>query len=371
MLSLLPFCAIPGALWAQAPAGPAKEPDTLLFTNGEKLIGHFERSTGGSVIFKSEMAGTVTVPWSKVKELHAAGTYALIPKNVELTRKTKPSDIVQGSVSMANGSVQVAAPSGPAAPPIPVADVPYVVSESEFRQVTQDRPSFFSGWKGGVTAGASLVEATQTSQVFTGSLALVRVEPFVDWFTPSNRTTVNFSASYGKVTDPGDPTIRTEIYHADGERDEYFSKRFYGFGQIAFDHNFSQGLDLEQLYGGGLGITVFKRANQEFDAKASADYIRQAFTEASSNRNLIGSQFGDTYFYKFPKGVLFTQALTVTPAWNDTHAWTGLGSASLLFPAYKRLSFNLTAQDNYLNDPPPAFKRNSFQFTAGLTYTIR
>jgi len=37
---------------------------------------------------------------------------------------------------------------------------------------------------------------------------------------------------------------------------------------------------------------------------------------------------------------------------------------------YKRLSFNLGAVDGYLNSPPPGFKSNSFQFTAGIGYTF-
>jgi hypothetical protein len=40
-------------------------------------------------------------------------------------------------------------------------------------------------------------------------------------------------------------------------------------------------------------------------------------------------------------------------------------------PVYKRLSLAITALDTFLNDPPPGFKKNSFQFTTGLTYTLR
>ncbi len=39
-------------------------------------------------------------------------------------------------------------------------------------------------------------------------------------------------------------------------------------------------------------------------------------------------------------------------------------------PMYKRLSLNLGALDMFLNDPPPGFKKNSFQFTMGLAYTL-
>jgi hypothetical protein len=43
----------------------------------------------------------------------------------------------------------------------------------------------------------------------------------------------------------------------------------------------------------------------------------------------------------------------------------------LTLPVYKRLAVTIGAIDTFLNDPPPAFKRNSFQATAGLTYSLR
>ena len=44
------------------------------------------------------------------------------------------------------------------------------------------------------------------------------------------------------------------------------------------------------------------------------------------------------------------------------------------FPAYKNFGLSLGTMDSYLNDPPstePPTKRNSFQFTMGLTYAFK
>jgi hypothetical protein len=40
-------------------------------------------------------------------------------------------------------------------------------------------------------------------------------------------------------------------------------------------------------------------------------------------------------------------------------------------PVYKRLSVSTGIIDNFLNDPPPGFRKNSFQFNLGFTYTLR
>ena len=78
---------------------------------------------------------------------------------------------------------------------------------------------------------------------------------------------MNLSAAYGEVTQPTTPTIKTAIFHGDAERDEYFSPRLYVFGQGAFDHNYSQGLDLQQTYSGGIGLTIFQHPNETLDIK--------------------------------------------------------------------------------------------------------
>ncbi len=192
------------------------------------------------------------------------------------------------------------------------------------------------------------------------------------WLDPRNRTTFDFSASAGDVIQPGSPTLKTQIVHADAEHDEYFrGKDVYGFVQTSFDHNYSQGLDLQQNYGGGIGWTVVKQANTTLDLKASVNYARQSFQIAANDENLIGSIFSENITHKFGKGIQFLEGISVTPSWNVTHAYAANANASINVPVYKRLTFTTGVLDTFLNDPPPGFKKNSFQLTTGLTYSFR
>jgi len=348
---------------------PKPEPDVLLFTDGEKLIGHIVRATGDTVTFKSDMAGEITVEWKKIQELRSSQKFAVIPKDVKLQKGETDGKVPHGTIAVKDQKIEVT-PSGENPPQtVAVSDAGYVVDEAAFQKALH-RPGIFEEWKGAVTAGASLVEATQNSSTFTGAVGLVRAVPAENWLDPRNRTLVDFSASYGKVTQPNTPTLKTAIYHADAERDEYFRPRFYGFGQLAYDHNFSQGLDLQQSYGGGIGWTIVKSANQALDLKASMNYVKEQFQESALNQNLIASTFAERYNRTLPHGILFSEQLAVTPAWNNTNAYSAAGVAGLTLPVYKRLSVAVSTADTFLNNPPPGFKKNSFQFTTGLTYTL-
>jgi hypothetical protein len=214
------------------------------------------------------------------------------------------------------------------------------------------------------------VEATQKSETFTGGFNFVRATPGSEWLAPRDRTQVDFNVAYGKVTQPGTQSVKTEIYHAHLERDEYFSSRAFVFGQVIYDHNFSQGLDLQQTYGGGYGWVALRNDNEELDLKSSVTYIKQGFNASNQDQNLIGSTFGENYNRKFGHGILLAEQLTATPAWNNTNAYSAVGSASLTIPFYKRLNVGVGLVDNFLNNPPPSFRKNSVQFTTIISYGL-
>jgi hypothetical protein len=350
------------------PAAPAKpDPDVLLFNDGEKLTGHFVKSSGASLTFKSDALGEITVEWSKVKELQSSAKVAVIPKGVRLRKRKDASTIAQGTLSVQDRQVHL---SGEQPRSIPVADSGQIIDQAGFEKALSHQPGFFADWKGAVTIGAAVVNATEDSESFTGSVALVRAIPAENWLEPRNRTSLNLNAAYGEQTQPSTPTIRTAIFHGDGERDEYFSPRLYVFGQGAFDHNTSQGLDLQQTYSGGIGLTVIQRANETLDVKTSISYVRQQFAGAS-NQDLIGSIFAEAFNRKFTHGLSLDQHLTLIPTWNNTNAYSGAFNAVLTMPVYKRIAASAGFIDSYLNNPPPAFRKNSVQLTIGLTYALR
>jgi hypothetical protein len=344
------------------------EPDTVVFPNGEKLIGHFEGFTGGAAKFKSDTMGEITFDLSKVQELHTSQRYAVIKKGVQLARGEKDGVIPVGILTVSNKNVQVDPGSGKPAQTIAVGDLDNVVDEESFNKAL-GHPNILQGWGGEAALGVSLVEATQNSTSVNTSISLLRAIPTEAWLAPRNRTALDFSDSYGKVTQPGTPEVRTSIYHADAERDEYFSSRVYALGAVAFDHNFSQGLALEQEYGGGIGWTVIHEAKQNLDLKGTVDYKRQGFV-AGQNQSLVTSVFSELYLRKFAKGIVLNEQLSASPAWSNTNAYTAYGSVGLTFPVYKGFGFTTNVIDSYLNNPPAGFKKNSVQFTTGISYAI-
>jgi len=119
-------------------------------------------------------------------------------------------------------------------------------------------------------------------------------------------------------------------------------------------------------------LTAVKTDTQEFDLKGTIQYEKQQFIAGTSgtNQNLIGSTFSISYFLH-TKLVSYTQNLAFIPAYNTPRAYSAGETNTLTFPAYKNLAFSVGTIDTYLNDPPPSTRRNSFQFTMGLSYALK
>ncbi len=379
---LLCLQALPLRVAAQAANAT---PDVLVLSNGDTLHGKFVNEIGGKVTFHSDPLGDVTLGWDKIKELHTSGSFAVIDKNMKIQRRKHTAAIPTGAIEVTNQSLALHTDSAAAPAPIPVADAAFIMDKAELDKQLYHSPGFLTGWNGAATAGAAIVTATQNQYTFSGGVGMVRVVPTASWLSPRDRTSFDFSGSYGKITQPAytipttPPTFvpavvtKSALYHADAERDEYLSSRFFALGQAAFDHNYAQNLDLQQIYGGGVGWTALKTPKQEADLKATIQYEKQQFFYSAANQNLVGSTISLSYVLHH-KLVTYTQGLAFIPAFNNPHAYSADETNTLAFPAYKNLSFSLGTLDSYLNNTPasaPPTKHNSFQFTMGITYAIK
>ena len=356
------------------------EPDVVVFTNGDQLTGVVERGAGDSIVFKSDMAGEITIPYTKIKELRAHGGFALLRKDT----KTPVTNVQEGTVSYADGKLTVSSSSNNIET-VNVKDIDFLIDKATYDKQVRAHPGLLTGWKGAITGGATFVRSTQNGSTFTAGTTLIRAIPLVPYLPPKSRSTFILNETYGKLTSPVIPqttpaspntTVKTDIFASSFEQDVYFSPRFYALGHTSFNHDYSQGLDLQQVYGAGVGWTPITNAKQQLDLKADVHYEKQNFQQQASpavnspDQNLIGSTISELYHRNLPFKVLLTESADILPAFNNTNAYSADGTVGFVLPVYKRLGVNITATDNFLNDPAVGFKKNSFQFVIGVTYTL-
>src|SRR5882757_2408762 len=378
VLSLVSGALFQPAVDARAQTAAAKpEPDVIVFTNGDQLTGTLERASGDSFVFKSDVVGEVTVSADKIKELHANGKYVALKKDEKITRTSKQP----GAMTYGDNAISVVDTKSGAPEVIPVKNLANLIDDATFTAEVTNNPGIWYGWHGAISGGITAIESTQTGQSYNLAVTLARLIPSVDFLPPRTRTTINALETYGKITQPAIPqtipptlasVTKTSIFHADAEHDKYFdATKLYGLVGVSFDHNFSQGLNLQQIYGVGLGYTLIKTPVQEFDVKADVHYERQNFQPPTPNNNLIGTSFTEQYRRNLPAKIIFTESGTFIPAWNNLSIYSAIFAAGVQLPTYKRFSLNLNLLDNYLSNPAVGFNNNSLQFVTGVVYTLK
>jgi hypothetical protein len=351
-------------------------PDVIIFTNGDQLTGTLERADGNSFVFKSDVVGEITVSADKIKELHAGGNFVALKNGEKITRTSKQP----GPVTYTDNAITVADNKSGTPEVVPVKDLAHLIDSVTYNKEVLSNPGIWYGWNGSISGGITLVESTQTGQTYNAAVSLIRQIPSVAFLPPRTRSTINVLETYGKITQPlipqttpptPDTVAKTNIFHADAEHDKYLTSKMYALVGASFDHNFAQGLNLQQIYGLGLGWTIIETPVQQFDVKADVHYERQNFQPPTPSTNLVGSSFTELYKRNLPAKIVFTETGTFIPAWNDFSAYSAIFGAGLQLPTYKRFSLNLNLLDNYLNNPAFGYKNNSLQFVTGILYTLK
>ncbi len=319
---------------AQAPESTATpKRDVLILMDGEKLIGELKSADGPVLVFKSDMAGEVRVDRNRVEQLQT-----IAPSDVARKGATETVTAVSQPLSGKNA-----------------------IGNEGWRK----------GLGGAITGGFALTDATQRSFTYSGAVNLVRSVPSINWQGPGSRTLLDFTAMYGTSSQPGLPTIKTAFYQGDVEEDKYFSPRLFGVALVAVDHNYSQGLQQQEMYGAGIGRAVIRDTSSELDLKVTMSYIHQDFLSSYPTQGLAGSTLIETYSRRLPGGVALSENVAITPAWNDLTAFFVTGGAKLTLPLHGRLGSTLSVGDTFLNDALRGFRKNSLELTAGLTYSMK
>ena len=343
--------------------------DTVVFTNGEQLTGELLKATGGGITFKSAMAGEITVPWANIKTLNSTKSFAILTSKLKVTKKTAAL-VPQGAITADAKTITVTGPTESRT--VPVADANLLVESAVFNKAVNHEPGITQGWGGAATAGLTVVNSTQNATTFNGGINLTKSTPTVDWLAPRDRTILGYSQSYGTTSQPGTPTVKTDIWQAGLERDQYFSPRLFAAVTATFNHSFAQTLQLQQAYGLGLGMTILKNARREVDARGNMEYTKESFFDPTQNVNLVGSTFSESWIeHLTKKGLVFNEFASLTPSYNQPSDYSVHVNANLIFPVYKGLGFNAGFVDDYLNNAPVGSNKNSTQFNTGIVYTIK
>lgn len=343
--------------------------DQVTLKNGDRLTGTVVKADDKTLTMKTELAGEVRIAWDSITSLSSTETF-----HVQL----KDGRTVLGGIKSAEGNVSVAPKEG-AEIAAPKGTILAVRSDAEQREYDKSlHPRLFDFWSGLFDAGLSVTEGNSSTTSFTMAAKAARV-------APKNKLTLFANAVY--AADNTTPPSRTTAHaiHAGLRDDITVTDGLFVFGFTDFDYDEFQHLDLRNVLGGGFGQHLIHNAKTQFDIFGGGSFNQEYFgayqttnpapppatiTIAGFSRKSGEGVFGETLATKLGPRTTFSEQFSIYPNFSNAGDYRMTFDATATTKLKSWLSWQVTASDHFISNPPTNLKGNDLLLSTGLRLTF-
>lgn len=330
--------------------------ETLQMKNGNRLHGTFKRLLAGNILFKTKNLGTLTIPVAEVSDF-------VTPEAVVVIFKKGKTAAGIFSVTAAGWELKSTAGTTALQPADVVAVYPSKVYEKEGPQQPH---KLWQDWAGQGSLGYVLQQSSQHSKSLSVNFNSARIEPKLPGLPPRRATHFSLNMAFATLTESGLTTksntltsVLRQDFFFNGDATNYF------FLQGQWDHIQPQELSLRQTYGGGLGRDLIRHPNFTLGVQGGLTYVRSDFSTGEL-RNEMEALAGEKITATVFKHVNINHAFDVYPSLTSAGDYRFNALVALDAPISSRFSLNITATDQYLNNPVPGTQANVLILSTGL-----
>ncbi|MBL8172400.1 MAG: DUF481 domain-containing protein [Acidobacteria bacterium] len=328
--------------------------DELKLKNGDRLTGSIVKADGKTITLKTDYAGVITVSTEAVAEVTSQE-----PLYVALS----DGKTLVGKVASSGGKYEVetkdaAKVSG---------DMSAVqVIRSPAEQAAYEKmlaPSWLDLWNGGLDFGYSLT----TGNTRTNTLALGS-----NLSRQTRRDKTSLYAAYINAknkTKGGVSETTANAIRGGGRYEINVSNRATAFGFADFEYNQIQLLDLRSVLGGGMGYYAVKNERAQLQVFGGGAYNRENFS-TGLRRNSGEIFVGEDLLLKLSDRVLFKERFQLFPNMTNRGEYRHTLDASLTTKLTRWMTWNFTASNRFISNPPPNSKNNDLLLTTGIGVTF-
>ncbi len=328
------------ALFAQA--GRA---DELVLKNGDRLTGKIVHLVEGKMLFKSDVAGDVTVELSNIQTFSSTDPIAVnLKDNTGFKQKVLSAEAgrfaVQGTEDLKTQQFAVTDIVSINPPPKPTPK-----------------------WTGDVSVGITSTHGnTKTDMISANANATKRTE--------NDRTTVSADYAKGEQRDPstGETVTIEDWWRAKGKYDYFFSKKGYGYLDVRYEKDAVAQLDRRMIVGVGGGYQWIESDDMNFSTEFGLASLYEKFRNQTDSNSELSFQVGYLFDKKLRKNIKFTHDLTYYPAIQKFSDYYLTTTAGIRADFTEKIFLTLKAILNY--DATPAVGRGSTdtKYFLGLGY---
>jgi len=337
-----------GAALLLVPALPAREKtDVIVMDNGDRMTGEIKGLNAGVLRLSLDYVdGTISVEWSKVKQLESRQLFIVQEQDGSFYTGTLNSPPGE------QGKIQVTE----------VENRKAVLERSRIVGVEETSDTFLQRLSGDINLGIVYSKGNNTTQYTLGS----EVEYLRERWGIQNNVNSNLSASSGANTSTRNQVDITG-YHLTP-----WKNYFYG-GLATYLQSSVQGIDRQTSIGAGVGrfLKNTNRARVSLLGGLAWQSTKYKPSEIGlpAQETVSGLLAANMGFFTFKKTNLNLRAY-LFPSLNEGGRVRFNTNVTYYLKVFSNLSWNLSFYGNWDTRPPPTFSGSDYGYSSGLTWTF-
>lgn len=322
----------------------AIQADELVFKNGDRLTGKINHALEGKLVFKSDVAGKITIDISKIKTFST-------DEAIEVHLKDG-SVLVQKVVSSKAGRFAIEGTEAVKAQDFDITDI---------SSINPPEPK----WTGNVSAALTSTHGNTKTEAISASANLSKR-------TEKDRTLLSADYARGKQEDPdtGQDKTTENWWRTKAKYDYFFSKKFYGYLDGRYETDKIAELDRRVIVGSGGGYQWIESEKMNFSTEAGLASLYEKFENQTDSNTDLSAQLGYNFDKKLAKGLKFIHDLTYYPSTEkfSDYYLTSTGEIRTHFTENMFLNFKVIL--NYDTTPATDSGTTDTKYMLGLGYSF-
>lgn len=321
--------------------------DEVILNNGDRLTGKIDHLVDGKLVFKSSVAGDVTVNLTDIQTLSSDGA---IEVHLKDGTGFKQRVLIGGPGRFGVEGTESMQPQGFAVADIVSINPPIKPSPK---------------WTGNISAGLTSTHGNTKTETISASANISKR-------TEKDRTQVGADYAKGEKEDDvtGEDETIEDWWRAKGKYDYFFSKNKYAYADARYEKDDVAQLDRRVIVGGGGGYQWIETEDTKFSTEIGLASLYEKFDNQTESNSELSTQLGYNLDKKLTKNSRLNHDLTYYPAldkFSDYFLTTTAGVrtdfSSSFFATFKVIF-------NYDETPALRAHKTDVKYFLGLGYSF-
>jgi len=317
--------------------------DQVVLKNGDRITGKIVAVGDGVLTLKGDQVGQITIAMKDI---------ATFASDSPLEIHLKDGTVLNQPVIAADAD-RFAITEGPALRPqtFSLADV------TSINPPPKPQPK----WTGSISGAVTSTHGNTKAEAVSASVNVVRR-------SEKDRTTA--AADYGRSEQRNRTTKEDDTtedwWRARAQYDYFFSKKFFGFGNVRYERDAIADLDRRVVVGGGGGYQWIENAKTSFSTNLGLASLYEKFDNVNDSNSEISLQVGYNLDHRIRDGLRFVHDLTYYPSLEQFSDYYLTTTGELRASLTKSMFANFKVIFNYDESPAPGRGSTDVKYLLGI-----